>query len=101
MDSRVAESWSWLLPNPKRVEAHTLRRLRCFLPTSRSQKEKNMSNGPTPTQIKQVQSNLTNMQAFNDYVYNQGQSRVLNAYLLLSEQDSSDPGLTIGLNILQ
>ena len=36
-----------------------------------------MSNGPTPTQIKQVQSNLTNMQAFNDYVYNQGQSRIL------------------------
>jgi hypothetical protein len=41
------------------------------------------------------------MQAFNDYVYNQGQSRVLNAYLLLSEQDNSDPGLTVGLNIFE
>ena len=41
------------------------------------------------------------MQALNDYVYNQGQSRVLNAYLLLSEQDNSDPGLTIGLNIFE
>lgn len=61
-----------------------------------------MANGdPTPAQIAQVQMNLQNMQAFNDYVYNQGQSRVLNAYLRLSEQDSSDPGLTVGLNILE
>ena len=61
-----------------------------------------MSNGgPTPAQIQQVQQNLQNMQSFNDYVYNQGQSKVLNAYLLLSEQDNSDPGLTIGLNILE
>jgi hypothetical protein len=41
------------------------------------------------------------MQAFNDYVYNQGQSMVLNAYLLLSESDNNDPGLTVGLNILE
>lgn len=61
-----------------------------------------MSNGsPTPAQIQQVQQNLKNMQALNDYVYNQGQSKVLNAYFLLSEQDNSDPGLTIGLNILE
>lgn len=61
-----------------------------------------MSNGtPTPAQIQQVQTNLKNMQAFNDYVYNQGNSKVLNAYLLLSEKDSSDPGLTIGLNVLE
>jgi hypothetical protein len=61
-----------------------------------------MSNGtPTPAQIAQVQQNLTNMQAFNDYVYNQGQSKVLNAYFLMSEHDDSDPGLTIGLNILE
>lgn len=56
---------------------------------------------PTPAQVQQVQTNLTNMQAFNDYVYNQGQSKVLNAYLRLSEQDNSDPGLAIGLNILE
>ena len=55
---------------------------------------------PTPANIAQVQSNLQKMQSFNDYVYNQGQSRVNNAYLLLSEQDS-DPGLTVGLNILE
>ena len=62
-----------------------------------------MSNGgPSPAQIQQVQSNLQNMQAFNDYVYDTGASaKVLNAYLLLSEQDSSDPGLAIGLNILE
>jgi hypothetical protein len=61
-----------------------------------------MSNGtPTPAQIQQVQQNLTNMQAFNDYVYNQGQSKVLNAYLLMSEHDDSDPGLIIGLNVLE
>jgi hypothetical protein len=61
-----------------------------------------MSNGtPTPAQIQQVQKNLANMQAFNDYVYTQGQSKVLNAYFLLSEKDGSDPGLTIGLNVLE
>lgn len=61
-----------------------------------------MTTGPTPGQIAQVQSNLKNMQALNDYVYNQGgSSRILNAYLLLSEQDNSDLGLTIGLNVLE
>lgn len=59
------------------------------------------TTGPTQQQIQQVQENLKNMQLFNDYVYNQGQSRVLNAYLLLSEQDNTDPGLVIGLNILE
>ena len=56
---------------------------------------------PTSAQIQQVQTNLANMQALNDYVYNQGQSKVLNAYLLLSEQDGEDPGLAIGLDILE
>lgn len=56
---------------------------------------------PTDAQIKQVQTNLTNMQALNDYVYNQGQSKILNAFLLLTEPDSEDPGLEIGLNILE
>jgi hypothetical protein len=59
------------------------------------------NGGPTPAQIQQVQQNLANMQAFNDYVYNQGQSKVLNAYLLLSEQDNTDLGNTILLNILE
>jgi hypothetical protein len=56
---------------------------------------------PTPAQVAQVQSNLKNMQAFNDYVYSYGHDKVLNAYLLLSEQDNSDLGLTIGLNIVE
>jgi len=61
-----------------------------------------MTTGPTPEQIAQVQSNLKNMQAFNDFVYNQGGgSRILNAYLSLSEPDPSDPGLNIGLNIIE
>ena len=60
------------------------------------------STPPTPAQIAQVQTNLKNMQALNDYVYNQGgSSRITNAYLLLSETDGSDPGLTIGLNVLE
>ena len=60
------------------------------------------TDDPTPDQIQQVQSNLTNMQSFNDYVYDTGAvNKVLNAYLLLSEKDSSDPGLTIGLDILE
>jgi hypothetical protein len=60
------------------------------------------SSPPTPAQIQQVQTNLQNMQALNDYVYNQGgSSRIMNAYLLLSESDNSDPGLVIGLNVLE
>ena len=39
-----------------------------------------MSNGPTPDQIKKVQTNLTNMQAFNDQVYSFGLAKYLNAY---------------------
>jgi hypothetical protein len=56
---------------------------------------------PTPADVTQVQTNLQAMQALNDYVYNQSTAKVLNAYLLLSESDGSDPGLTVGLNILE
>jgi len=56
---------------------------------------------PTAAQIAQVQSNLTNMQALNDYVYNEGQAKVFNAYLLLSEPDTSDPGMDVVLNLLE
>jgi hypothetical protein len=41
------------------------------------------------------------MQAFNDYLCGKGKTKILNAYLLLSEQDNSDPGLNIVLNILE
>ena len=56
---------------------------------------------PSAADIAKVQTNLKNMQAFNDYVYNQGTSRVLNAYLLLSAPDTNDPGLTVALNVLE
>jgi hypothetical protein len=59
------------------------------------------ASGPTPAQIAIVQTNLQNMQALNDYVYTHGQSKIMNAYSLLHQPDSSDPGLTIGLNILE
>ncbi|MGZ8223387.1 MAG: hypothetical protein ACXWT0_17230 [Methylobacter sp.] len=55
---------------------------------------------PTPAQIAQVQSNLQAMQAFNDYVYNYSQADILNAYLLLTEPDNSDPGNNIGIAIV-
>lgn len=61
-----------------------------------------MSNGsPTQAQIVQVQTNLKHLQKLNDYVYNQGQSKVSNAYLLLSETDSADPGMTVAVDILR
>lgn len=61
-----------------------------------------MTSSPTPAQVAQVQLNLSRMQKFNDFVYNEGgQSRLMNAYLLLSDPDSSDLGLNIGLNILE
>jgi hypothetical protein len=61
-----------------------------------------MSNGsPTPAQVVQVQTNLKHMQKLNDYVYNQGQSKVSNAYLLLSETDAADPGMTVAVDILR
>ncbi|MCA1703137.1 MAG: hypothetical protein LC808_07635 [Actinobacteria bacterium] len=62
-----------------------------------------MSNGsPTPPQAAKVQANLTSMQQFNDYVYDTGAvNKVTNAFLLLSEQDKSDPGVGIGLNVLE
>jgi hypothetical protein len=61
-----------------------------------------MSNGsPTQAQIVQVQTNLKHMQKLNDYVYNQGQSKVSNAYLLLSETDDADPGMTFAVDMLR
>jgi hypothetical protein len=59
------------------------------------------TTSPTAAQIAAVQANLQNMQAFNDYVYNQGQSKIINAYALLSQTDNSDPGVKFGLSILE
>lgn len=56
---------------------------------------------PTPDQIAAVRANLAAMQKFNDYVYNEGgQAKIMNAYALLSETDSGDPGVQFGLKIL-
>ena len=41
------------------------------------------------------------MQKLNDYVYNHGLAPFSNAYALLTEKDSTDPGLAIGLNLLE
>lgn len=61
-----------------------------------------MSNGsPTQAQIVQVQTNLEHLQKLNDYVYTQGQSKVANAYLLLSETDAADPGMTVAVDIMR
>jgi hypothetical protein len=58
-------------------------------------------NGPTDAQIVTVQTNLTNMQSLNDYIYDHGQAVILNAYLLLSEQDNVDPSAVVLLNMLE
>src|SRR5438045_1685151 len=79
-------------------------RILYFRRPSQPQNENHMatsSDGPTPDQIKKVQTNLTNMLAFNDQVYNFGLAKYLNAYALLSEHDDNDLGLAIGLNIIE
>jgi len=56
---------------------------------------------PTPQQIALVQSNLKNMQKLNDYIYTNGLARLASAYLLLSQDDNSDPGLVYAVNVLE
>ena len=56
---------------------------------------------PTPAHVKLVQENLAKMQRYNDFVAEQGRAKVLNAYLLLSETDNSDPGTAFGLNMME
>ncbi len=55
---------------------------------------------PTPTDISNAQTNLNNMIAFNTQFYSYGNSKILNAYALLSQTDNQDLGLQIGLNLL-
>ncbi len=57
--------------------------------------------GPTPAQIKTVQQNLSNMIDFNDHVHSFGQDRINNAFFLLTEKDSTDPGLAVGLILVE
>jgi len=56
---------------------------------------------PTDEQIVCVKDNLRNIITFNDELYVQGQTKILNAYALLSLSDDHDPKLEIGLNILK
>jgi hypothetical protein len=62
--------------------------------------EKTMST-PTPQQIALVKENLKNMQKLNDYIYTNGLARLASAYLLLSQNDNSDPGLNYAVNVLE
>lgn len=56
---------------------------------------------PTDEQILRAKTNLTNLIDFNNYLYTQGQTKILNAYALLTLSDDHDPALTAGLNILK
>jgi hypothetical protein len=54
----------------------------------------------TPDQIAKVKTNIRNMIDFNNELYTQGNTKILNAYALLSIPDNKDLGLQIGLNLL-
>lgn len=55
----------------------------------------------TTTDVQKVQKNLANLQDFNDYVYNSGNAYIANCYLLLGQKDDSDPGLLVGVSLLE
>lgn len=55
---------------------------------------------PTEDEILKVKQNIRNMINFNNYLENQGNTKILNAYALLSLSDNKDLGLQIGLNLL-
>ncbi len=54
-----------------------------------------MAGTPTQQQIETVQTNLINMQAFNDFVREGAAFKFINAFALLTETDNSDPGLAL------
>jgi hypothetical protein len=58
-------------------------------------------SSPTDEQILCVKDNLRNLITFNDQLYVQGQTKILNAYALLTISDDHDPALVAGLNILK
>jgi hypothetical protein len=55
---------------------------------------------PTDEQIAKVKTNLSRLQSLNDKVYNYGNSKIANAFALLTQKDDTDLGLQIGLNLL-
>ena len=55
---------------------------------------------PTDVEIEKVKKNLTNLQAFNDYLYDHSNAYIVNAYELLSETQK-DEGKTICIDMMQ
>ena len=55
---------------------------------------------PTTQQIQQVQANLANLISLNQSLLLGGNIRIENAYTLLSMDDDSDPGLQVGVNLM-
>lgn len=61
-------------------------------------------DAPTSAQITAVQTNLANMQALNDYIFNHTDPLITNAYLLLTEQadyQGEDLGVQVGVLVFQ
>ena len=58
-------------------------------------------SSPTEAEILLVKTNLRNMINFNNELYVQGNTKILNAFLLLSISDDHDLGFDIGLNLLK
>ncbi len=56
---------------------------------------------PTDEQILHVKNNIRNIINFNNYLYNQGNVKILNAYLLLSLTDNKDLGEQISINLIK
>ena len=54
----------------------------------------------TEEQILKVKQNIRNMIDFNNYLQTQGNTKILNAYALLSISDNKDLGMQVGLNLL-
>lgn len=57
-----------------------------------------MIDAPTAAQIAQVQTNLANMQALNDWLHSDGQDKIANAFALFAEGDL-DPDTPLLLDI--
>ena len=58
-------------------------------------------SSPSEEQILHVKQNLRNLINFNNELYIQGNTKIINAYMLLSLEDKHDLGLIIGLNLLK
>ena len=55
---------------------------------------------PTAANISKLRVNLKNMQQFNNQLYVNTISKCDNLFVLLSRLDNSDPGMSIGINLL-